>query len=229
MGIAVGVWIASGWLAYEFGRHQSNHDRSEAVSREKRLQGELTRLSDANSELHTQVSILRRSAQVDRQAKVELAKEVKNLQDLQADQREEISFYKSIISPDKGKAGLGIYSLLVVPVRDRMYHYKLVLTQSGKSDSLTKGGVKVVLRGVLQGKEKDLDLDKIKAADSPKLSYEFRYFQELSGSFLLPDDYNPREITVRLIPDSGKKKSDKPVKTFDWQKVRLNKDDFNEW
>jgi hypothetical protein len=228
VGIALGIWIASGWFAYELGWRQSNHDHDEAVSREKGLQGELTRLSDANSELQTQVSILQRSAQVDRQAKVELAKDVKNLQDLQAELREETSFYKSIISPDKGKAGLGIHSLLIVPVGDRMYHYKLILTQSGKSDSLTKGGVKVVLKGVLQGKEKNLDLGKINVADSPKLSYKFRYFQELSGSFLLPEDYSPREITVRLVPDSGKK-SDKPVKTFDWQKVRLDKDDFNEW
>jgi hypothetical protein len=228
VGVAVSLWIASGWFAYEFGWYQSNHDRDEAESREKGLLGELAALRGTNSELQTQVSILQRSAQVDRQAKVELAKDVKKLQDLQAELREETSFYKSIISPDKGKAGLGIYSLLVVPVEDRMYHYKLILTQSGKSDSLAKGGVKVVLKGILQGKEKNLDLGKINIADSPKLSYKFRYFQELSGSFLLPEDYSPREIAVRLVPDSGKK-SNKTVKTFDWQKVRLDRDDFNEW
>jgi len=228
LGTVVGLWIASGWFAYELGWRQSSYDHDQAIAREKDLQSELKKLRGDNDQLHTQVSILQRSAQVDRQAKVELAKSVKNLQDMQAELREETTFYKSIISPEKGKAGLGIYSLQVVPVEERMYHYKLVLTQSGKSDSLAKGGVKVVLKGILQGKEKNLDLGKINVAGSPQLSYKFRYFQELSGSFLLPEDYTPREITVTLVPGSGKK-SNKPVKTFDWQKVRLNRDDFNEW
>jgi len=228
LGVALLLWVTSGWFAYKFGWNQSNHDRDQAIAREESLQAELAKLKEANSELQTQVSILQRSAQVDRQAKVELAKDVKNLQDLQAELREETSFYKSIISPVKGKAGLGIYSLLIVPADDRVHHFKLVLTQNGKSDNLAQGRVKVALKGILQGKEKNLDLDKIKVADSPQLSYKFRYFQELGGSFLLPEDYSPREITVRLIPGSGKK-SNKPVKTFDWQKARLNRDDFNEW
>ena len=226
--IVVGLWMASGWFAYKLGWYQSDHDHEEALSGEIGLRDELTRVKGANSQLQTEMSILQRSAQVDRQAKVELAKNVKNLQDLQAELREEITFYKSIISPAKGKAGLRVYSLLVVPVEDRMYHYKLVLTQSGKSDSLATGGVKVVLKGVLQGKEKNLDLGKINVADSPQLSYKFRYFQELSGSFSLPEGYSPREIVVRLIPGS-RKTSNKPVKTFDWHKVRLERDDFNEW
>ena len=221
--IAIGIvtlWVASAWLTFEAGRHQSGADYLKAVSERSALQDELERLSDANEELKAQVSRLQQTAQVDRQAKVELAKEVKSFQDQQAELREELSFYKSIISPDEGKTGLRIYGLKVTNAKDGLHHYKLVLTQSGKSDSLAQGRVKLTLKGILKGKETSLDMAKIQVAESPQLSYKFRYFQELTGSIRLPEDFVPREVTARLTPRSGGK-SKNPVRTFDWHKARL--------
>lgn len=221
LAMLVSVWVISGWLAYEYGWQQANHDFDVILSQQELLQKELDDLRDTKSQLLTQASRLQRTAQVDRQAKVELAKEVKNFQDLQAQLREEISFYKSILSPGEGKYGLSIYSLEIMRVKGRLYHYKLVLTQSGKGDNVVAGGVSVVIKGVSQGEEKNLDLEKLRVAESPNLSYKFRYFQELSGSFQLPENYSPRDVTVRLAPQSGKR-SKRPVRTFDWQKVEVS-------
>jgi hypothetical protein len=165
---------------------------------------------------------------VDREAKEELARDLNDLQELQADLREEISFYKSIITPPKGKDGLGVYSLKVMPLEGNMYHFKIVLTQSGKSDSLAQGVVEMRLKGILNGKEKELALKDIRVADTPKLGYKFRYFEELSGSFSLPEGYEPREVTVNLKPSKGKQKTIQD-NTFDWLNVRLQRDDFNGW
>ena len=220
LAIIVSVWGVSGWLAYEYGWRQADHNFDEILLEQELLQKELNELRDTKSQLLTQVSRLQRTAQVDREAKVELAKEVKHFQDLQAELREEISFYKSIVSPGEGKYGLSIYSLEIMRVEGRLYHYKLVLTQSGKGDNVVAGGVSVVMKGVLQGEEKNLDLEKLRVAESPNLSYKFRYFQELRGSFQLPENYIPRNVTVRLAPRSGKK-SNRPVRTFDWQKVEV--------
>ncbi|MCW8964358.1 MAG: OmpH family outer membrane protein [Gammaproteobacteria bacterium] len=220
LAVVVSLWVASAWLAYETGWSQSNHDFSQAESRQKKLQKELDEFRALNDELQARVSRLQRTAQVDREAKVELAKEVKNFQDQQAELREELSFYKGIISPDEGDAGLRIYSLSIMQAEGSLYHYKLVLTQSGKNDSLAKGGVKITIQGISEEKEKNLDLNEIQLAESGQLSYKFRYFQELSGSFRLPEHYIPREVSVRLTPRSGKV-SNKLVRTFDWHEVRL--------
>jgi hypothetical protein len=214
------LWVSSAWYTYELGRGRSSSDYTAAVSQHESLRAEADRLRISKSGLQAQVSRLERIAQVDRQAKIELAKQVKDFQDHQAELREELNFYKSIISPDDGMASLRIYSLSVLQAEDQLYHYKLVLTQSGKSDNVAQGGVKMVLKGILQGKEKNLDLREIQVAESRQLSYKFSYFQELSGSFRLPDKYVPREIRVELNPQTGKKSS-KPVRTFDWQKARL--------
>lgn len=220
MAILIVLWAVSVWYAYEAGRAQSSEDYTIAVSQHQAMQQEVERLRSTKNELQAQVSRLDRIAQVDRQAKVQLAKELKDFQDQQSELREELSFYRSIISPDEGKAGLRVYGLSITHARGPLHHFKLVLTQSGKSDSLAQGGVKMVLKGIMQGKEISLDLGKIRVADSPQLSYKFRYFQELTGSFRLPDEFVPREVTVKLIPRSGKISS-KSVRTFDWQKSRL--------
>ena len=220
------LWLGSAWLAYEAGRYYSSHDREAALARHLIMQEQLAELQLVKGQLESQVSILQRSAQVDREAKVQLAKEMKDLQDLQADLREEISFYKSIISPPKDEVGVGIYSLSLYPGDNRIYHYKIVLTQSGKSDTLVKGKLSVRLEGVLNESEKELNLRDISVADKPQLSYKFKYFEEISGSFRLPENYMPRAVVIGLRPTSGKTR-DKPVKTFDWQKLRLNRDDFD--
>ena len=215
----IGLWILSAWLAYQAGWNKIDFDREHAQSHHLAVLQELERQVETNERLQAQVSILQRTAQVDREAKAEIAKDLKNLQELQAELQEEIAFYKSIITPPRGKSGLNVYSLTITPLGSPMYHFKMVLTQSGKSDSLAEGVVNMRLKGVIDGSEKLLALKDIQVAGAPNLSYKFRYFDELSGSFRLPEGYQPREVVVTLHPKKGKR-DNKPVKTFDWLKVR---------
>ena len=224
--IVIMLWLVSAWLAYRHGLNESNYDSLQADTRQAALEKEVQKQLTVNEALRSQVSILKRTAQVDREAKTELARDLKELQDLQTELREEISFYKSILTPAKGKDGLDIYSLDVAALDEHVYHFKIVLTQSGKSDSVTEGEVKMHLKGVLKGKEKQLAFEDIRVAGSPKLSYKFRYFEELSGSFSLPEGYVPREVVVSLKPQADKR-GNIPLKTFDWLNVRLNRDDFD--
>lgn len=224
--IVIILWLVSAWLAYRYGWNESNYESLQANTRQAALEKEVRQQLVANEALRSQVSILKRTAQVDREAKTELARDLKELQDLQTELREEINFYKSILTPAKGKDGLDIYSLDVTALDQHVHHFKIVLTQSGKSDSVVEGEVKMHLKGVLKGKEKQLALEDIRVAGTPKLSYKFRYFEELSGSFSLPEDYVPREIVVSLKPQTGKR-SNIPLKTFDWLNVRLHRDDFD--
>jgi hypothetical protein len=225
--VVIIVWLLSAWLAYETGWNQTSFDRDHAQSRHVVLQQELEKQFAINEQMQAQISILKRTAQVDRAAKEQIAKDLKALQELQADLREEIAFYKSIISPASGKSGLDVYNLSITPRQGLMYHFKMVLTQSGKSDSLVEGVVKMRLKGVIDGSEKELTIKDIQVAGTPDLSYKFRYFEELAGSFQLPEGYEAREVVITLIPKNGKRKN-KLVKTFDWLNVRLHRDD-NGW
>ena len=160
--VIVGLWLVSGWFAYEAGLSQSSRDLNRVESQRKVLQQELDESRTLNDELQIRVSQLQRTSQIDREAKIELAREVKNFQDLRAELQEELSFYRGIISPDGGKTGLRVYRFSIDQAEDNLCYYEMLLTKNGKNDHFIEGRVKVAIQGVLQGKEKSFDLSKVR-------------------------------------------------------------------
>lgn len=216
------LWAGSLYLLYSYGWHKANTGYEEVVRREKALAGELEQMAKDNRDMRMRISVLNKSAQVDREAKAGIAYGMKDLQDQVARLREEVSFYKSIVSPAKGKTGLDIYAFRLMPAEGRLFHYKLVLIQAGNEDVEATGVVDISLQGVLNGAEKTLKLADIQIDRTRKVTYKFKYFEELGGSFRLPEGYFPRDIVVKLFPSkSGKKRNiTSPAKTFDWMEAR---------
>jgi len=212
------VWAISGLIIYEYGWQQANKDYDQAIAVQEKLKEEVEDLTTTNRDMQINISMLSRSAQVDREAKEGIARSIKDLQDKVAELREEVSFYKGIISPEQGKSGLGIYRLTVMDEGERLYHYKLILTQAGKSDTLAEGEVKITFQGVMDNQERTLSLADIQVSAAGQLSYRFRYFQELGGSFRLPDGFSPRNVVVELLAKKGRKIS-RLARDFDWLEV----------
>lgn len=214
------AWVLSGLLIYQYGWQQANTGYARVVEEREVLEAERVKLIKVNRDMQVQMSVLSRSAQVDREAKVDIARSMKMFQDETAELREEVSFYKGIISPEAGKTGLTVYEFSVRLTEDSLYHYKLILTQAGKNDRLVRGGVKVTFEGVMNNAEKTLQLSDIRVSQKPgKLAYAFRYFQELGGSFRFPEGYHPRRVIVKLLSKKQYKLA-KTVRSFDWFQVK---------
>ena len=49
------------------------------------------------------------------------------------------------------------------------------------------------------------------------LKFSFKYFQKLSGSFSLPDDFEPSSVRVEVLRD--KKKAKPIVASYNWKDV----------
>lgn len=212
-------WLFSGFVLYEYGWEQADTAYDQALIEQEAVQAEVEQLTKTNREMQVAMSVLQRSAQVDREAKLSMARSMKALQDKSAKLREEVSFYKGIISPQAGKSGLGIYDFRAIEAGNGLFHFKLILTLRGKNDRLTEGGVKVLFKGVLDGNEKVLGLSEVQTAEADKLYYKFRYFQELGGSFHFPKGYQPRTVIIKLLPKKWRKIG-QPTKEFDWLEVR---------
>lgn len=214
------LWALSAWSAYQYGWNKAANLFDSEIKKSRPLQARLTDSIRKNREIQARVAVLERTAQVDRKAKVELAQEIKELQGQAAELREEIAFYKSIISPANGKNGLDIYSLEIMPASRNLYHFKVILIQMGRSDSLAQGVVDMTIEGVFNGQVESLGLSDIQVSQDQKLTYEFQYFQELTGSLRLPEEFVPREVIVELTRNEGDK-AENPVKRFDWSDVRI--------
>ena len=119
------VALASGgYLLYEFGRLQGGYS---ALNQQKeRIEAEvvLAERDESIDELQRQLTLLEISKEIDRITYDEVEKNLNQLQARVQSQDEELVFYREIISPQDGSAGLRIQNLEVSPV-DSEQRYKL--------------------------------------------------------------------------------------------------------
>ena len=122
----------------------------------------------------------------------------KNLADLQAQvlkHREELTFYRGIVSPEDGIGGLRIQRFQVLPgAAEHHYRLRLVLVQSMRQETVVSGAVVVHIEGVRDNKPEQLELSEAGAQTraNGQLPFRFRYFQNLEQDIVLPDGFEPR-------------------------------------
>lgn len=211
--ITVLLAIGGGWGLYFLGQQEAGFDQLQAAEAEKRLNETITNLEQERIALRDQIALLERSNQMDKQAYSEVGSNLKSLQDEILELREEVSFYRGIVAPNESSAGLRIEKLHVGNAgEERLFHYKLVVTQVLKNDRTVYGTADIRIEGLQDGLPKELPLNKVAVSGKTALALNFRYFQKFEGDILLPEGFTPRSIEVKVDP-----KRAKSIKSsFDW-------------
>ncbi len=142
---------------------------------------------------------------------------LKEQQQASLELREEIAFYRGIVSPSGAKSGTLIQRLEIVPLAAvQLFHYQLVLTQVLKNERVTRGVVEITLSGVLDGSAHRLSLQEVDDSAKKTLNYRFKYFQKFEGDLRLPDGFAPRSIEVVVKPQRG---GNTISESFSWPEV----------
>lgn len=171
----------------------SKHMRSELSE----LRAQVTYLQKRNGELLDKSAQLGRAGEIDREAMRRVQSMLNQMQGKLADLTEELSFYRSIVSPHKLKPGLHLQHFQVTGGAGRQYSYRLVLTQVQDKHRVVKGKIAVQILGQIGGKAKTLTLSQIGAGS---MDFSFRYFHAFSGGFALPSGFSPQQIEIRVTP-----------------------------
>jgi hypothetical protein len=206
----------AGWSLFEYGRYTAGFDQADAVRAHDGLVAANKRLTKTVSDLQEKQAVLQRTSQIDHQAYTDLQGNLKNLQDEILELKEELAFYRGIISPRDASPGLRLQSFRVEPTgQARDYRFTIVLTQVlNKNDTVTRGEVRLHIDGLQDGRQKDLSLREVNAKRVRALSYKFKYFQNIEGELLLPRGFKAQRVTVQVLPYGRER--DKIEKTFDW-------------
>ncbi len=207
--------LAGGWALYEYGRYQGGFDlfaaqqRQGALrARQQELEAEVDRLREANADL-------KRTRQVEHQAYGDLGTDLRKLQSEILELKEELAFYRGIVSPRKAARGLHVQSFELDPTGvARTWRYQLVLTQVLKNDTYVRGRVEVGIRGLRGGKQGELTLADVSANSVKALDYRFRYFENFEGRLVLPEGFVPQQISVRVLPHGRERGAIE--ETYDW-------------
>ena len=165
---------------------------------------EISRLTDWNEDLQRQnrelaaaLSGAHQQLEIDGIAYAELSESLQNSATEISKLREDLDFYRNIISPADGRAGLRVQNVVVTPgLSANEFGYVITLIQALKHDAEISGEVQVEIEGWQAGESVTLPGQAFGLA--PTL-VKFRYFQNLEGLWRMPRDFQPRRVKVKVI------------------------------
>jgi hypothetical protein len=187
--------------AFEWGRYRSGFSKVAEMQHRHELTATIERVEKENEELRQAVASAELARDVDRKGYADVEK---NLADLQAQvlkHREELTFYRGIVSPEDGIGGLRIQRFQILPgAAEQHFRLRLVLVQSMRQDAFVSGSVIVEIEGVQGNKALQLPLAKAvsDAQADTQLPFRFRYFQNIEQDIVLPAGFEPRAVTVEV-------------------------------
>ncbi|MGH8213492.1 MAG: DUF6776 family protein [Rhodanobacteraceae bacterium] len=162
-------------------------------------------LAQSNDELQNQLAILQRDRQVsqiaDRVLQKNLADRDEEIRSLRADQ----AFYSKLVGADAQPGGLTVHGLKLTPLaKTHAWNFTVILTHSAEGGKEIQGSLSLVVEGVRAGKLATLDWNALAGSDAGDgLPFDFKYFQQVQGTLMLPADFTPNRVRIEVDPRGG--------------------------
>ena len=183
-------------------------------------------LERSNGRLENEVALAKRNAEADSVVLKEMKAMMREKDAELLQLTQELHFYRTLYSPDADNTAVQVRALqLQAGDTAGQVAYRLVLTGVPRRKEKISGVIGLSVTGEQQGVAKELVVEATRGArkkDAPRFS--FRYFQEISGSLSLPEDFAPSEVQVELLRDG--KKSKPVVASYSWDEV-YGQDEFH--
>lgn len=184
------------------------------------LESRARRLVTQNTSLQDQVQGLQRQQRTNATAlaalKSTLAERDAALQKLKREQ----AFYAKLIGIDGDRSGLGVHSIALTPVTGtHAWNFVATLVNTAEHADAARGTLTLAVEGVRGGKLSTLEWPALagpKAAEG--VPFAFKFFQQVSGSFMLPQGFVPNRIVVTLHAKSAAA----VTRTLDWKQAQAS-------
>jgi hypothetical protein len=224
IGAAVVFMLVSAFALYALGRSQSGYDWTQTLrleAEQRRLVAEIRRLRSENHRLSERVVLLERAGEIDKRAAGVLDQSLRDEQAELAALKEQVAFYRGIVSPEESSAGVRVYELqLRTGSEPDLYQYDLVLIQAMRHENTVSGNAVLSFMGLQDGQPRSYRLAELEVERGKTLLFSFRYFQQLSGIIRLPRGFTPSRVQVDVTRGGNP-----PVRfqqVYDWSKVQYS-------
>ena len=166
----------------------------------------LAKATHERDDLLKQVAVAQRGEQVAKAASGELQQNLRDRQEEIAGLRADLAFYSRLTDGHSKPEGLNVHGIHLKPgAAAHVFNFTVTLTQTLKSGEVSSGRVRVSVSGVRAGKLVTLGWgDVAPNQDASGLSFSFKYFQQVAGTLMLPDDFTPNRIHVEAGADAGR-------------------------
>jgi hypothetical protein len=200
------LWLAGAWLVSLFvvallSAWLNGHASPEASDR-----SQLRRVSGQNDELLQQVANLQRSEQVSKIAANELKSTLGEREEEISGLRTDLAFYSRLVGGAAQREGLNLQDVRLTPVAGspQAWNFVLTLTQNAKRGSEIKGKASIAVEGVRGDKVVVLEGNALgDAAQASGVAFSFKYFEQVQGTVVLPADFKPTRLRIRIDTDGN--------------------------
>lgn len=218
MAVLIVTFAGACYASYYYGHNLSGYDYNALKTAYDKVQQQFYEADRENTRLREEAAVLKQSAVIDKKAYNNVDGSLKNLQKEVLELKEQVAFYRGIVSPAQASAGLNITSFKLNKLGDEAgYHFKLVLTQVKKNNRIIRGKASIMIDGLHNGEPKQLDVSRLTGRIKPDLNLRFKYFQTIEGDMVLPEGFVPSSVLVDLRPSGRDNNTIK--KTFNWMEA----------
>lgn len=198
--VLVALLLGAAYLVYEFGRIQAGYNIVDAAEERQSFEDRILSLENDIVGLNEQIALLETHRSIDREAYNDVEVNLVELQAKIQEQQDAIAFYRGIVSPADGKAGLRVQDFrLTRGGNEREYNIRLVLIQAMKHDRKVSGDVRLSIAGIENGVETSYEFAQLLPEDAEEnWAFSFRYFQDFDRQVVLPDGFTPERVTVHV-------------------------------
>lgn len=157
-----------------------------------------------SDKLSQEVSTLRRSDQISRDANRDLERTLAERDEEIAGLRADVAFYERFVGATGQRRGLSVHDLDLRLQSTDAWHFVATLTQNLNRGAINSGRVTLSVEGTRNDRLERLSWSNLrKQNNAPGVGYSFKYFQQVEGEVMLPKDFKPLRVTVRLVPAGG--------------------------
>jgi hypothetical protein len=161
-------------------------------------------LTARSEKLSQEVSTLRRSDQISRDANRDLERTLAERDEEIAGLRADIAFYESFVGATGQRRGLSVHDLDMQLQSGDAWHFVATLTQNLNRGAVNTGRVTLSIEGTRNDRLEKLSWSGLrKQGNAPGVPYSFKYFQQVEGEVMLPKGFKPLRVGVRLVPAGG--------------------------
>jgi hypothetical protein len=215
-GGVVAVVLLTAASAYEYGYRRGVFENGDARAERDQLQSEMVLVASENTALRQRILNLEQASTVDKQALESVQQTIVGLRENISQLEEDVLFYKQIMSPENAESGLVIGQLdLVATESPGTIRYKLELKQQGNNENLVTGYANINVLGQQDDQEVSIPLRNLSSSEqSLDIRLQFRYFQNIEGELVLPDDFEPTKVQILAVAEGAGAKT--VQKSFGW-------------
>jgi hypothetical protein len=216
--IAMLVAILLSVLSYYVGHMRGAETEQSAIVERDRLRTTYAESEKKVKQLEQNVANLKLGSQVDRKATEQVRSRVVELNNKIAELERDNTFYRDLMRPDSDDKGIsvGAPTFALSKTGANTYEYKMVVKQQAANRLQVVGYMEFEVVGKGEdGKVQRFDLHQLSQVESlERIKLNFRYFQRLEGSMILPETFTPERIELKVV-------SYKPMKAliekqFNW-------------